>query len=377
MVGEPFLQPRWIGTRFDGGEIPLELLADLGVLREMIIDIAKWRFKEAHPDRTRSPKGFIDAISLNLTGFLEGSVALPITLKSRDIQPRLMGFSGKYTQYYEEARDYVIEAINSAERGEDIRLPAEYLKYFNRIGRGLQEEEEIIFSVDGRNDGARLNRGTRRKLVRASLMDDVAEQIGIRAFVPEMDQDRQTFHLKLIDGFKTSAKFDAHHFEVILDAFNEYKSEGKIYIKGIGKYDHQDRLKEIESIDDIVILDPLDVPSRLEELKGLQEGWFNGEGKPLDDAALDWLSDRFEQLYPDDLRLPYVFPTVEGNVLAEWSFSLHKITLDINLETHESEWYVLNMHDSSEEERLFNLDDDGSWMLMAEKIHSLIGSNNG
>ena len=38
---EPFLKPRLTGPRFEGGAVPLHVLADFAVLEQMIVDIAK------------------------------------------------------------------------------------------------------------------------------------------------------------------------------------------------------------------------------------------------------------------------------------------------------------------------------------------------
>ena len=74
---EPFLKPKLIGARFDGGVLPLHVLADFAVLEQMIVDIAKWKFRLENPTRKRVPRGFTDGISLKLTGVEEGS-AIPL-----------------------------------------------------------------------------------------------------------------------------------------------------------------------------------------------------------------------------------------------------------------------------------------------------------
>ena len=80
MNTEPFLRPRLTGRRFEGHAIPLEFLKDLAVLEEMIVEVAKWRFLEKNPDRTRSPRGFTKGIELKLTGVEDGSAIAVISL---------------------------------------------------------------------------------------------------------------------------------------------------------------------------------------------------------------------------------------------------------------------------------------------------------
>lgn len=53
MTSEPFLKPRLTGPRFEGGAIPLEVLADFAVLSEMIIEVVKWKYRKDNPTRKR------------------------------------------------------------------------------------------------------------------------------------------------------------------------------------------------------------------------------------------------------------------------------------------------------------------------------------
>jgi len=79
----------------------------------------------------------------------------------------------------------------------------------------------------------------------------------------------------------------------------------------------------------------------------------------------------FESRYPDHLPLPYLYPTAEGGVQAEWSCHAHEITLDISLDTHHGDWHALNM--DTEEETLWELDLDelSNWSQLSAEIQRL------
>ena len=64
MTATPFLKPRITGPRFAGGAIPLEVLAHFAVLSEMILEVAKWKYRQQNTERKRVPRGFSDGISL-------------------------------------------------------------------------------------------------------------------------------------------------------------------------------------------------------------------------------------------------------------------------------------------------------------------------
>ena len=177
-----------------------------------------------------------------------------------------------------------------------------------------------------------------------------------------------TFRLQLINGKMVAGKLSDQHYDSMLASFNDYKESGKVLITGIGRYDITGNLKRLEAIDEITALDDLDVSSQLEELKSLKSGWMDGEGESLDARGLDWLADCFELHYPEEIRLPYIFPKIEGSVIAEWSIPPNEISLDIDLENRKGNWYVLNMLTDAEEREDYDLLNEESWMMISEKI---------
>ena len=372
-----FLEPRLVGMRFEGGTIPLEMLSDISVLGEMVIEIAKWRYLEAHPDRERSPRGFAEGVSFNLIGVEEGSAIPVIGMEFRHPQspsvPQLPGMPGKFDQYYVEARDTIVSAIAAAERDEftSAILPERYLSFFDRLGRRLRDNESIEFPTIPGEPPARLTRESRRRLVLASRVSEISQQVTVRGYIPEMDQDRMTFELQLLEGRKVSGVVHDHHREAILEIFNKYPENGRVLIVGIGKYDHQERLVSLSSVEDVSVLDPLDVPSRLDEFRELRDGWLDGEGVAPKPEFLNWLSEKFVQNYPDDLRLPHVYPTFEGGVQAEWSLLSHEVSLCIDPVARSGEWHVLHKHTNDEKTDAFNLAEDGGWMKLEQSMREL------
>lgn len=63
-----------------------------------------------------------------------------------------------------------------------------------------------------------------------------------------------------------------------------------------------------------------DVGARLAALATLAPGWLDGDGAAVDRAALEWLRERLGEAEEAGLPRPYLYPTLEGHVQAEWSF---------------------------------------------------------
>ncbi|MEI6415960.1 MAG: hypothetical protein WCP34_17120 [Pseudomonadota bacterium] len=369
-----FLSPRIVGERFDGHSIPLEMLKDLAVLEEMIIEVAKWCYLQDNPQRTRTPRGFTDGISLNLTAIGDGSVVPRICLNIAATE-----LSTPANQIYlERARRNIVDAIDAAEHDQPIvrHLPEPLLGFFDRIGRGLRDGEAIEFNYPNTDKPARLNKITRRKLLLASSqVQEVTEEVSLRGTIPEANQAKMTFELQVINGPRVVAPIAPHYHSTVLKAFNGYCHGARILLLGVGRYNRFDRLQSIETIEHLSLLDSNDIAARLDELRALKNGWLDGKGFAPASEGLDWLANRFESLYPDDLPLPYLYPTAEGGIQAEWSLHGHEITLEISLDTHRGEWNALNMETEEAMEQILDLDEREGWDWLATQIQPLSGAS--
>lgn len=364
-----FLKPRFVGRRFEGHSVPLELLKDLTVLEDLIVATAKECFREANPGRQRA-RGLTEGISLRLTGVEDGSAKLPIMLFFTTTGL----FPPANKDYFEQARDLVISAVDAAERGEDASrfLKPEFLRYFNRFARGLREDEVIELRPENTDRPARLNKETRRRLILAAD-EEITEVVTLRGVIPEHDRIKNSFELQLWNGRRVKVNTSDESRELVLEAFNGALEGKKVQVRAIGKYGRDNSFRGIDTVEDISILDPNDVPARLDEFRDLRDGWLDGDGVALDSAGLDWLAEAFEANYPDDLDLPFLFPTPEGGVRAEWTLGAHEVTLDVNLATRKAEWHEVDMRGDEGTEREFDLADEDGWRLLVERVRALSG----
>jgi len=122
-----------------------------------------------------------------------------------------------------------------------------------------------------------------------------------------------------------------------------------------------------------VVLDPLDVAARLDEFRILKDGWFEGHGIALAPAGLDWLSAAFEQHFPENLRLPFLYPTFEGGVRAEWTLQDTEASIKIDLAKQTGVWHSLRMVTDEEETRAVNLDNADDWTWLVGRIRTIGG----
>ena len=378
MVNIEFLQPCLRGPRFDDGAIPLEIFGDLIALREMVIEVAGWRYIQEHPNCQRLPREFTGSVDLKLTGVAEGSAIPMISLAPT--APILNDAEPPYRRIFEMAREDIVKTIGSA--GQDGyaatangHLPGRFLAYFNRIGRSLRDGECMELLTTEHPEPVRLTPETRNLLLQLSTipepMPDVPElmqEITVRGAIFEADQDRMTFKLQQVYGRKIAGVMPEQHRATILEAFHGYRDNVRVLVRGIGRYDRQRRLAGLESVEHITLLDPLDVPARLDEFRAMRDGWLDGEGLAPSHAGLDWLSSALERHFPPDAPLPYTYPTPAGGVQLEWSLGRREISLEIDLATRRAQWHWADLDSDADAEAELNLDDAAGWKWLGAEI---------
>jgi hypothetical protein len=236
----------------------------------------------------------------------------------------------------------------------------------------LEDDEYIEFNPTDQAKPARLNKEVRRRLIEASdKANDFTDERVLRGAIPEMDQEKMTFELQIIDGPRVKAPIEPQYLEEVLEAFNGYKQGIKVQIRGIVRLNRYEKIEKIESIDVINLLDPLDVSMRLDELRKMKDGWLDGEGVAPDREGLEWFETMMEDYYPEDLPLPYIYPTGEGNLQLEWDMENLDVSLEVDLSTHEGELHILNLTTEQTSEVIYQLNDADEWHALIERLKEL------
>lgn len=371
-----FLNPRLIGDRFHGHSIPLEILKDLSALEELLVEVAKWHFRAENPQRKRIPKGFADDVALKVTEIGDGSAVPKIVLCVSSVTGTL--FPVDHREYFAKAKESIVTAIDHAQHQRSVAgiLLDSHLAYFDRIGRSLRDGEALELNYPDTSRPARINRATRRYLtLAASSVQGFTEEVTLRGRVCEADQRKDRFQLQLIDGRIIDAPIQSEHRETILDAFHRFRHGVRVMIDGVGRYNRRSRLDGLESVEHISLLDPMDVGARLEEFASLSNGWLEGKGIAPIVSDLEWLTDQFEANYPGELPAPYLYPTGEGGVQAEWSVDTWEATLDVDLQSKSAYWHALNQ--SGEEiERKIDLAALAGWKWLADQLAALMSGDS-
>ncbi|NEX20921.1 hypothetical protein G3480_11450 [Thiorhodococcus mannitoliphagus] len=364
-MNEAFLKPRLLGRRFAEHTIPLDLLKDFAALEVMLVEVAKHEYRTLNPDRSRVSKGFPKGLEFHLSGIEEGSTIPILTFVFSGLLPPAD------VLYFERAKDQIIEAIASVEQDCQPSLPPKLLRYFDRFGRGLREGEAIEFTR-AQGQTTALTPAIRERLLRASQAEEWTEEVILKGRISEMDQADLSFELELRTGPKLKAPLDEQHRETVLQAFGDYRQGQIVAVQGVIRRDRADRPKSFESIEHISLLDPLDVETRLEELATLPAGWLDGKGEPLAPTTLRALAQDFDTYFDPDLPLPYLYPTAEGAVQAEWTLGDWEVSLEIELTARTAQYQALHIPTDQVDEQVFlSLQGQDAWSRLNALLKGL------
>ena len=213
---QEFLKPTLHGERFRDHTVPLELLKDFSALEEMLVEVAKWKFKQEHRDRARIQRNFASGIELQLAGVGEGSAKLSIVLA---FSSSLL-FPPENAKYFEQARTEIVNAIALSADDRPQVLPSNYLSYFDRFGRGLRTGESIEFPHGERP--VALNPEIRKKLIRSAQVEIWTEETALRARIYEANVSHDSFEFELSDGTRAKAPLDDKYKETVFLCLNSY-----------------------------------------------------------------------------------------------------------------------------------------------------------
>ena len=146
------------------------------------------------------------------------------------------------------------------------------------------------------------------------------------------------------------------------DSFSSIASEIDRYLQqALGSF----------KLEKVATIDPLEIANQIEDMKKLQDGWFDGRGSSFSPDGLDWLAGKLQAHYSRALPQIYLYPGPEGKVHAEWSLNAYEVGIEIDLCSHQGEWDYINVHTHESSEGSLDLDDDDSWTWLVHELQQL------
>ena len=107
---------------------------------------------------------------------------------------------------------------------------------------------------------------------------------------------------------------------------------------------------------------PETIREHLNELKQLEDGWLDGNGLAPTAEGLDWLTTVLEDRRLAGTAFPYLYPTEDGGVLAEYHMDKYGAELEVDPTTHKATWFQ-DGTETDEDKYIENIDMDADGFI--------------
>ena len=411
MSTEAFIRLRLTGASFDEHAIPLGFLKRISSLEEMAVALARAKYIEDHHGRN-PPRGLTSGAGLSLTTLEVGSAMADIEI----VFTRRASSDAR--RYFNFGCIALTDILGTEEYDEELpdETPRQVLAGLRRIGSGLHEDD--VIEITGRSLASPVRLSKRSRLLQGdqlvgSSAPSIAEptrRLSVSGQVSTADRLTMTFRMQLEDGKIAAAPMASDHRHLVLEALVGYESGTRLQVDGFARTSRREPHFTFNLIDNIEILHPahwcevvdvatlvemgdyerravippietqpiigdstrndieeaLDITRQLDELRSLEDGWLEGGGAAPFKEGLDWLDQSFERHYPTELPRPYLFPTEDGGVQAEWIFE--EINIEVRIDLSSRHGTYLWLDESIEEERELDLSDGVNWAWLASVV---------
>jgi len=313
-MNQNFVQPKFTGSRFENSTLPVDVARDLAAYEALLIDLAKCLFLQDHPERQRVPKGFSD-VHLAIVRVEVGSTrpVLALAATAAAAQPSLFDYGTNL--YFAQARDLIAECIAAPDSTLPEKFPKELLSHFNQLGRSLRKGETLELPRKDTTQTAILNPERRRNLVLAT--NTVYErEMELTGYIGEADWVKGTFRLHLAESNHVTVPMPESFYDKIRQSGG--RNRDYVFVKGVATYDSWERLQRVISVESLEVIKNSQLVTLFDELAQLEDGWYEGQGIAPDKNKLESVAQKFIDFYPENLPLPAIVPTQDGNILLEW-----------------------------------------------------------
>ena len=330
----PPFRLRYVGARFDGPRMPLDVLPDLPAFRDLLVSYVKAAWLDAHAGRERVPRGFGKSLKFDLVGIEDGSAVPAIAWDRDNAQRQLPEFKDEMEGLVEAAYDKAVALVaGSTDLAAAKSLEWMEVRALNSFGSSLLSDERIEFvgREDTQGQVVYLNAERRKRLLTRgresykNRFDSLGKLLGYRVdengtngFVTVSTHEHGTLRLTL-PADRVKEEFDG-----MIDADVQFRL--MIELDKADKFLNVIDVLEIDLIDAKVVAELERCRNRIGAISSLSDGWHDGSGKAPTSEAIT-ASLRILGRNPRLAQHYHIYPTDEGGVLFElakdgWDYSI-------------------------------------------------------
>jgi hypothetical protein len=331
------IQLRYVGDRYTGGRLPLDVLADLPAFRDLLFAYAKEVWRGYNTERQRVPKGFDKSFAFDLVAIEDGSAKPKLMWDKQAAQAYLPGFADELQTIVDHSYVHVLRLVEDAANGVFPKaLASEHVRALNKFGSGLRDGERIEFvgSNDKQGNVVYLDGPRRKSLITKvretyeSRYEDVGTLVG--TYAADDPSGKLTVRTQVhgdielsLDKERIVQEFDGNigclvqvDLQLELDNADNYRSTVSV--------------REVALIDDRIAADLERCKARLDTLAMMTDGWDDGSGVAVNAAALH-AARKFLHRRPLLCSSYKIFPTAAGAILFEFECNGWDLSLEFAL----------------------------------------------
>jgi hypothetical protein len=316
---------KYVGARFEGTRLPLDVLGDLPAFRDLLVSYAAVEWRKAHADRERLPKNFEKGLLFDLVGIEDGSAIPRIEWDRRVPQPQLPDMMDEMEMLVSKSFERVISLFDRAtDRAATLDLTPDNMRALKRFGGNLLAGEKIEFPGSTGSDGniVYLDKHRRERLITSvrdsyqirydgtgKLIGSGVDPSGTNGHIEIHTEEYGTITL-LVTPDRVRSDFDG-------------SIESEVYFRLHIELDNNEEVRSIVDVFDVNVMPTRVMASlsacrnRIGLLTSLRDGWHDGAGRaPTAKAAsAAW---RLLSRKPGMAESYSIFPTDGGGLLFEF-----------------------------------------------------------
>ncbi len=325
---------KYVGARFAGRRMPLDVLGDLAAFRDLLVSYAAAEWRVDHAERERLPKNFEKSISFDLVDIEDGSAMPRIEWYRGTIQQQLPEVRDELEILVDRSYEKVLALFDHATGpAAALELTPDNIRALKRFGSNLLPEEKIEFPGSTGDDGnvVYLNKYRREWLITRGgdsykrRFDGTGRLLGCSVDVTETNGTIK------VDTYEYGAiEVPVSVERVRADFDGSILSE--VFFRLHVELDNNDAFRSVVDVFDVDVITPKVMADmtvcreRISSLRSLSDGWHDGSGKaPTHEAAAT--ATRLVSRKPDMAGSYRIFPTRAGGLLIEfvrdgWDYSI-------------------------------------------------------
>ena len=315
---------KYVGARFEGTRLPLDVLSDLPAFRDLLVSYAADQWRKDHSDRERLPRNFEKSISFDLVEIRDGSAMPRIEWDRGDDQGQLPDISSELEILVTTSYDKVLDLFDHANGPAALDLTPANIRALKKFGGNLLQDEKIEFPGSQGTDGQviYLDKYRWESLITRGRDSHPARYDGTGLLIGTG-----------VDPTGTNGRIDVHtseHGTITIPVSPERvradfdgSIEHEVHFRLKIELDNNDVLRSVVDVFDVDVIEAKVLTGlsacreRILYLRSLEEGWHDGFGKPPTQEAVATAS-RLLSRKPGMAASYRIFPTDAGGLLFEF-----------------------------------------------------------